>query len=379
MNFIRFEINESRFCENGVMKKVGIGVIGTGFARKVQIPAFLECENAEIVSVASANLLDAEAAAREFDIGHFTGDWSETIKNSRVDLVCITTPPALHYEQSLFAIEHGKHVLCEKPMAMNAAEAQAMAEKALERKVLALVNHQLRFQNGRQKAFELLRNGEIGKVRHAKYNFRNASHADANEPWTWWSDAGAGGGSLGTMGSHIIDSFLWFLGADIESVFCQLQTHIKQRQDAKTGERREVTSDDEANLILRFAESDLTQDATGTVSISMTEHAKYENFIEFFGTDGAMRVGYLGEVFLAKAGENDWRRIEIETGKATNRVFDSGFPSAFTSFAPRIVEAILNQKIEVEYAATFADGLKVQKVLDAARQSDESGCAVKIR
>lgn len=359
------------------MKKVGIGIIGTGFARKVQIPAFLKCENAAIVSVASATIENAEATAREFDISHFTDDWRETVKREDVDLVCITTPPNLHFEQTLFAIENNKHILCEKPMAMSAEEAQIMTEKAREKGVLALIDHELRFQNGRQKAFEMLRSGEIGKIRHAKYNFRNASRGDAALPWSWWSDKTVGGGSLGAIGSHIIDSFLWFSGANISSVFCQMQTHIKQRKDAKTGELREVTSDDEANLILRFAEHDLTTDATGIISISMVEYPKYENYIEFFGTSGAIRIDYLGEISLAKKGETDWRKIETEPGKAPSEIFDSGFPSGFMSFAPKIIEAILNEKTEIEHGATFADGLKVQKVLDAAHKSNKSGKIIK--
>ncbi len=358
--------------------KVRIGIIGTGFARRVQISAFLKCENAEIVSVASGSLANAERTAREFNIGHFTDDWRETVERDDVDLVCITTPPNLHFEQTLFAIECNKLILCEKPMAMNASEAQEMTEKAREKNVLALIDHELRFQNGRQKAYQLLRNGAIGKVRHAKYNFRNASRGDANLTWNWWSDKSLGGGSLGAIGSHIIDSFLWFLGADISSIFCQLQTHIKHRTDAKTGELREVTTDDEANLILRFAENDLIRDATGIISMSMTEYPKYENYIEFFGTSGAIRIDYLGEIFLAKAGETDWRKIETEIGKAPSEIFDSGFPGGFMSFAPKIIEAILNEKTEIEHAATFLDGCRIQEVLDAARKSNETGAVIKL-
>ncbi|CAN5273774.1 Gfo/Idh/MocA family oxidoreductase [soil metagenome] len=360
------------------MKKVGIGFIGTGFARKVQIPCFAECENAEIVSVSSATLENAESTAREFNIPHWTDDWRKTVENEQVDLICITTPPILHFEQTLFAIEKGKHILCEKPMAMTAEEAQIMTDKAREKGVLAMIDHEMRFQSGRQKAFEMLRNGEIGKVRHAKYNFRNASRGDENLPWTWWSDKNQGGGALGAIGSHIIDSFLWFLGAEISQVFCQLQTHIKQRKDSKTNELREVTSDDEANLILRFAGNDFTQDATGIISISMTEYPKYENYVEFFGTDGAIRIDYLGEIYLAKRDGKDWMQVETQAGKSLNGIFDSGYPSAFMSFAPKIVEAILHGKTEIKHAATFADGLKVQKVLDAAHESERTGNIIKI-
>src|SRR5215213_6133815 len=152
-------------------EKVGIGIIGTGFARRVQIPAFLACEKARVVSVASGHLENAESTAREFGIEHFTDDWRAVVENENVDLICITTPPNTHFEITLAAIEAGKHVLCEKPMAMSVAEVLEMTRKAGEKSVLALIDHELRFQHGRRKAFEMLRSGTIGKIRHAKANF----------------------------------------------------------------------------------------------------------------------------------------------------------------------------------------------------------------
>ena len=111
-------------------ERVGIGIIGTGFARRVQIPAFLACENVEIASVASGRIENARATADEFGIEHYTDDWRETVRHADVDLVCITTPPVLHREMALLALEHGKHILCEKPMAMNVAEAEEMTNAA---------------------------------------------------------------------------------------------------------------------------------------------------------------------------------------------------------------------------------------------------------
>ncbi len=357
-------------------EKARIGLIGTGFARKVQIPAFLKCENVELVSVASGSLANAEAAAREFNIPHFTDNWRETIDREDVDLVCITTPVVQHFEQTLYAIEKGKHILGEKPMAMNASEAAEMTAKAEEKGVLALIDHELRFQKGRQTAFAMLREGEIGKIRHARYIFRNPQRGDADLPWNWWSDKSQGGGALGAIGSHIIDSLLWLTGAEISEVFCQLQTHVKERKEAD-GSTREVTTDDEFNLILRFADSDLTEDATGSVSVSMVEFPDYQHFIELNGTRGAMRIGYKGELSVS-AGANGWREIETDIGASVDGVFDSGFPSGFVRFAPKIVEAILAGKTEIEHAATFADGLKVQKIIDAAHESNESSRAVKV-
>lgn len=359
-------------------KKVGIGIIGTGFAKKVQIPSFLECENAEIVSVASGHLENAKETANEFNIKHFTDDWRETVENRDADLICITTPPATHHEITLAAIAGGKHILCEKPMAMNATQAREITEKAADKKILALIDHELRFLNGRQKAFKMLRNGEIGKIRHTKCSFRNSSRGAGEMKWNWWSDKNSGGGALGAIGSHTIDSLNWFLGTEISQVFCQLQTHVKNRKDEKTGEMREVTTDDEANLIVRFADGDLLKDATGTIAISMVEHGAYQNRMEFFGTNGTIRIDSRGELFIAKAGDKDWKPIEVKLGKSPKGVFDSGFPSGFMAFAPKIVDAIRNGETEIEHAATFEDGLKVQKVIDAAHESNEKNCAVKV-
>lgn len=353
-------------------EKVSIGVIGSGFARNVQIPAFAACEDAEIVSVASGRLENARSTAEEFGVGHFTDDWRETVSREDVDLVCITTPPNLHKEMTLLALEQGKHVLCEKPMAMNAIEAEAMCEAAATADVLALIDHELRFQPGRQKAYAMIRNGEIGKIRHAKWNFRAPHRGDPRLPWNWWSDIGQGGGALGAINSHIIDSFHWFLGTDIASVFCQLQTHVKRRPLAEGG-FRDVTTDDEANMLLRFADSAWTDDATGLVSVSMVEQPEYVNRLEIFGTDGAIRIEHRGELFVAKSGETEWKTVDVGFGQPIPGVADTGFSRGFMEFAPRIIEAIREGRGQVEYAATFEDGLRVQRVLDAARASNVTG------
>ena len=358
-------------------EKIGIGIIGTGFARRIQIPAFLACEGVAIASVASGRMENAQATAEEFAIGHWTDDWRETVSHVDVDLVCITTPPNLHREMTLFAIEHGKHVLCEKPMSMNVAEAEEMVAASVGKPLLSLIDHELRFQPGRRLAYKMLRDGAIGKIRHAKAIFQAPHRSDPKLAWNWWSDAVAGGGALGAINSHIIDSFNWLLGAQISSVFCQLQTHIKQRHDSDNN-IRPVTTDDEANMILRFADSDLTQDATGIVSVSMAEYPLYQNRVEFYGTDGAIRIDHRGELFIAKSGEDDWRQIEIDLGQNVSGLFDSGFARGFMCFAPKIIGAIRSGQTTIEHAATFADGLEVQRILDAARESHQTGRLIKV-
>jgi predicted dehydrogenase len=357
--------------------KTGIGIIGTGFARRIQIPSFLACERAAIVSIASGNVGNARAAADEFGIAHFTGDWHDTVLHPDVDLVCITTPPVLHREITLAAIAAGKHVLCEKPMAMNSAEAEEMTRAAAEKPVLALIDHELRFQPGRLRARQMLANGDIGKVRHAKAIFQAPHRGDPDLPWNWWSDAAAGGGALGAIASHVIDSFFWFLDANITSVFCQLQTHIRKRRSAG-GEWKDVTSDDESNMLLRFSEGDLTTRATGLVSISMTELPRYRNRMEFYGETGSIRVDERGELYVAMRGETDWAPVDVDLGTPIPGVPDTGFSRAFNFFAPIIIDATTSGMASITNAATFNDGLRVQRVLDAAVKSNRSGCAVEL-
>lgn len=351
--------------------RVGVGVIGTGFARKVQIPAFLRCDGARVVSVSSGNAANAAATAAEFNIEHHSGDWRETVSHADVDLVCITTPPVLHREMVLFAAEHGKHILCEKPMAMNAGEAAEMCDAVSGKPILALIDHELRAQPGRIAARDMIRNGDIGEIRHAKAIFRAPHRGDPDVQWNWWSDESQGGGALGAIGSHIIDSFHWFMSCEIDSVMCQLASQIKQRPDS-TGKLLPVTSDDEANMLLRFADGPHTTDATGLVSISMIEGPDYLNVMEFYGSRGVMRIGHRGEVAISRGG-NSWENVDVDLGEHIDGLPDTGFARAFVHHVPDIIAAISEGRTTVPDAATFADGLAVQRVLDAARSSSELG------
>jgi predicted dehydrogenase len=110
----------------------------------------------------------------------------------------------------------------------------------------------------------------------------------------------------------------------------------------------------------------------------MTEYPKYKHRVELYGTKGAMAVDARGEVFFAKSSDEDWSEVGVDFGAPIAGVPDTGFSSGFTEFAPKIVEALRDGKNKIEHAATFADGLAVQYVLDAARESDSSGTVVSI-
>jgi predicted dehydrogenase len=351
---------------------VRIGIIGAGFARSTQIPGFKACEGARIVAIASARREHAEEVARDFGIDHVEDDWRALVERDDIDLISIVTPVVTHCEMTLAALDRGKAVLCEKPMAMNAAEALRMTERAREAGVLALIDHELRFLPGRVKMRELIRRGDIGKVRHAQLTFRSDSRADPARPWNWWSDVKQGGGALGAIGSHVIDGWRWLLDAEVSEVIGNLATHIRERKDEK-GTIREVTTDDEANLLVKFEDGELTEGATGNASMSLVEPGQPEHCLELFGSLGALRIEENGELWQSKTGEGEWRRVEADRGELAAGMSEGGWARGFTTFSKRIVASLREGGTNVAGAATFADGYRTQLVLDAARRANEEG------
>ena len=353
-------------------KIIGVGIVGAGFARSTQIPGFRNCQGARVVAITSRRRERAEQVAQEFGIEHVAEDWKELVARDDVDLVSVVTPPATHMEITLAALEQGKAVLCEKPMAMDAAEAQRMTDRAREAGVLALIDHELRFLTSRRKMRAMLHNGEIGTVRHCNYVFRS-DYRGVLGNWDWWSDAGMGGGTLGAIGSHAIDSFRWLLDTEISEVSCILATHVAARPDKTSGSTRAVTSDDSVRMLLRFADSNLTQGASGAASLSVVESGKLQNQMEVYGSSGALMVEETGDLWHSPAGAGDWRPVKIDQDRVAPGMRESSWSRGFTSLSCKIIEALREGRTSVDGAATFADGYRAQLVMDAARQSNVSG------
>ncbi len=354
-------------------KTVGIGIVGAGFARTTQIPGFRNCRGARIVAIASRHREHAEQVAQEFGIEHVAGDWKELVARDDVDLVSVVTPPATHMEITLAALEQGKAVLCEKPMAMNASEARRMTDLAREVDVLALIDHELRFLSSRRKMHAMLHSGAIGRVRHCNYVFRS-DYRGVLGTWDWWSDAAMGGGTLGAIGSHAVDSFRWLLETEISEVCCILSTHVAERPDKTSGTMGPVTSDDTVRMLLRFAESPLTRGTTGSASLSVVESGKLQNRFEVYGSSGALMVEETGELWHSPAGAGAWRPVEVDQNPLVPGMREGSWSRGFTAFSCAIVTALREGRKSVAGAATFEDGYRVQLVLDAARASNESGC-----
>ena len=354
-------------------KTIGIGIIGAGFAQTTQIPGFQNCDGAQIVAIASARREHAEEVAREFDIPHVESDWRAIMSRYDVDLVSIVTPVVHHCEMVLAALHRGKAVLCEKPMAMNAEEARRMTERAREAGVLALIDHELRFLKSRRTMRMMLASGAIGTVRHCNYRFRSDYRGVLDRPWDWWSDEAMGGGTLGAIGSHVIDSFRSMLGAEVASVSCMLSSHVAERPDKTSGTLRQVTSDDEAKLHFRFADSTLTKNTTGAASLSVVESGSYENQLEIYGSTGALMVEETGELWHSPAGSGVWKPVKVHQDPMAPGMREASWSRGFAAFSCEIIEALREGRTTVKGAATFEDGYRAQLVLDAARESNRSG------
>jgi predicted dehydrogenase len=279
---------------------------------------------------------------------------------------------------ALSALDAGKAVLCEKPTAMDASEAEAMLRRAEETGRLALIDHELRFLPARRLMREMIRAGEIGRVQHVKYFFRAESRANPERPWNWWSDAEQGGGVLGAIGSHAVDSLRWLMGTEISHVAAQLATHIVERTEAETGHVRPVTSDDEANLLLRFRDGSLTEGTTGTVSMSVVEQGKPLHYVEVFGSKGALMVD-ANDILRAQTGDGRWSQVTTPDGELAEGMRDNEWSRGFTLFSRAIIDALREEGNTVDEAATFTDGYRNQLVLDYARRSNDTGVMEEVK
>jgi predicted dehydrogenase len=344
-------------------KKIGIAFLGSSFAQRAQAPAFEAVGGVKLIGAASPH--SAEAFAKAFDMPVHTSDWKELVKRDDVDLVCITTPPKLHCEQALFALEQGKHVLCEKPFAMSVQEAEEMQRMAAGKNQLAVIDHELRFSPGMRFARKLIREGKLGKIFFASIASHIMYRRDPQLPWHWWSDKSWGGGAWGAIGSHLIDQLHYHVG-DIAESKVMKQTVVKKRTD-KNGDQREVTSDDIASAVVRFKEG-----FTGQITTVMAA-AQNRFEMEITGEAGALRVDMDHRVYFAEPGQ-PYVEIEVplsERQKELNKLYETAritarsmFSRSFIHYADEIVRTLQEGKTSIEDAATFEDGVKVMRVME---------------
>jgi predicted dehydrogenase len=344
---------------------VGIGVIGAGaFAKAGQIPAFRLCPDAAVVSIYGHHVEKTEAIAREFGIPHVCTDYHEMLKMDDVDLVSIVTPPSLHYPLVLEALEAGKHILCEKPMALSSREAIAMWRRAEEREVVHCIDHQLRFNPTRRKMKELIDHGYLGRLRHITITVSAAFNATADSrPWNWWSQKSMGGGILGANGSHYIDLLRWWFG-EIRAVSGQLCTSQSMRKLANLDELQTVETDDLCVFLCEFEKG-----GQGTVILSTVDHHAQGHRLEAFGDRGTLALDGQGRLWGGKLGEERLTDLTApDPATELEGITRNVFPMSFVHFACALVASV-KSGIPPTDAANFYDGMRCQQVMDAVSRS----------
>lgn len=348
--------------------KVLVGVIGAGFGQIGHMPGFKECSDAELVAVCDKVPELAESAARKFDVPHVFTDYHEMLQMEQLDLVSVATPPFLHHSMVMAAVKAGKSVLCEKPMALNTAEALEMYQEAEKAAVVHLVDHELRFNPTRVRMKELIDDGFIGRLRHVNLTTVTSFQTDPfSSPWNWWSQRDKGGGRLGADGSHQIDQLRWWFG-EIEGVFSRGRTFVTERKLPDSSEMRPVETDDFASLLIRFASG-----AEGVICISSVASHVRGNRVEAFGDEGSLILDAEGRLWGARKGETDFKDLSVVDPLASPEgVFKNVWTRSFAHQARYMVDVIRTGGV-VERGATFYDGVRCQEVMDAAKESWEQG------
>lgn len=323
---------------------VRFAILGFGHhAVRRLLPAFARSERTRVVGMWRRDQSAAKQNCAEHHIAHCFATAEELCSSPEVDAVFITSPDAMHHADTLLAVRHGKAVLCEKPVAMNMAEAKEMADATKVAGVLYGVAQNFRYNRSLDWIREQIRSGKIGKpqLAHAEY----AYPAD-RAPRKWIMDPTlACGGPVGDVGVHCIDALRYVLGEEVNSV-STLATKSRAQDEVE-------------------ATASLQMEMTGSVlaNVTVSARAPYRTLVEITGSDGVLvaenglTVDRPVEIVLRRAGE------VIETTTLDN---GDGYTRMLDSFA----RAMRGRET---FAATGEDGVRNMATVDAAFRSWKTG------
>jgi predicted dehydrogenase len=351
-------------------QKRKVGIIGIGFGTAVHAPGF-QSEGWEVAALASRNRDKLRKAADAAGVVDIHTDAMELIARPDLDAVAITTPPAAHSPLALAALRAGKHVLCEKPFALNAAEAGEMRDLAAASGRTAMLAHEFRFTPQRAYIRDLLQQGYIGKFEMCTIElFLDRYASRAPRPLTWAAYKVEGGGMLGALGSHYVDALRHWFG-EVATASGQLHTLRPDLADPATGKVVQSETDDTfaftlgfrdggfASMIASFAANPTrgTRIAVmgdrGTLIAEQPGPNPEEDGVVIGSRDGAPLAPLpTPSQYLAGSDKRDHRLMAF---RMLVREFTRGIETG-TSPAP-----------------SFSDGLRCQEVLDAVRASADTG------
>jgi len=344
---------------------VRLGVVGTGGMAGWQARNFQGIRGCKIVAACDVVEERVEAFGRQFGVRAVYTDVDGMLAEAEMDAITNVTPDAFHAPISLKAVARGLHVLCEKPLAVNYADAKKMADAARRKGVINMVNLSYRNSSAIHKAHELVQEGVIGSVKHVEAGYLQGwlSTMDwkalEQRPGALWRLSSRHGskGVLGDLGVHILDFASYPVG-DIKSVNCRLKTFPKVKGD-RIGEYV-LDANDSAVITVELAGG-----AVGTVHTTRWATGQSNSIrLRIYGDRGAIiadldqSYGELQLYRLRPGGKGKWQTVKC---KAT--------PSIYQRFIKSIQTGVNDQP-------DFARGAAIQKALDACFESHQEGRAV---
>ncbi|EIT86322.1 NADH-dependent dehydrogenase [Fictibacillus macauensis ZFHKF-1] len=257
---------------------IKVGVIGCGsIARFRHLPEYENHVMTSIVAVCDTNHQRADEMARLYGAKAYYS-YEALLENEQMDAVSVCTPNYLHADMTIAALQKGKHVLCEKPMAVSVEEAERMIQASKEHGKKLMIAHNQRFVPSHEKARELIATGEIGKI----YSFRTAFGHPGPESWSvdgenswFFQKEKAQIGAMGDLGVHKTDLLRFLLNEEIEEVAAFVETSAK----------KQATVDDTAVCILKTESG-----VIGTLAASWSYVGKEDNSTIIYGEKGIVRL-----------------------------------------------------------------------------------------
>ena len=372
------------------VKEIGVGMIGYSFMGKAHTNAYIKMPiffypppaKPKLVAICGRTEKAVSEAAKRYGYKKYYMEWQDLVKDDEIELVDNGLPNNMHAAPSIAAAEAGKHVFCEKPLAMNTNEAKKMYAAVEKAGVKHMVGFNYRFVPAISLAKKLIDEGYLGKILQYRAVYLQEWIMDPNFPLVWRLRKNiAASGALGDLGAHILDLARFLLG-DIGSVSGMTQTFIGERplpeDPAKKGK---VDVDDAFIAMLRFKNG-----AIGSVEASRF-CAGRKNFqrLEIHGMEGSIefnleRLNELNVYSKRDAGDRMGFRNILVT-ESVHPYIDHWWPHGhiigwehtFIHEVFHLVDCIVNDKPVEPAAATFYDGIKCQEILDGILKSSEKG------
>lgn len=374
---------------------IGIGLIGYGGIGRVHALAYgalpfyygLPADTFQVVGVATSRPETAEKAAREIGCPVWTADYRDLLARDDIHVIDCCAPNNAHEAILIAAAQAGKHLYCEKPLAMNMRDGQRIVTASAS--VINGLTFNFRYYPAILRAKQLIEDGFLGRVFSFRGRYYRSSYIDASKPTSWRlrKDV-SGGGALHDLGSHILDLIYHLLG-EAYSVQAVLDTLIKERPVAAgSAEKVPVDVDDIALLHLRLNDAQRT---LGLVEISrMGTGATNDLVLEIFGDKGALRFEAANPSWLdiydardpdkPTGGTRGFRRVETVQRYDGQKAPDWTMPPDFVRSHAECQYQFLKAVMEGRAATpSFTDGLHIQAIMEAAVRASDAGEWVQVR